>query len=166
MAEMVVEMKNTSHNLCSCHWSYHHNLYLVVLELQDTYSHGRKVVVASGTCTCLPCQVQLLTDGCEELRICLAQHGGHLSWHLVCFVTAGLCFWVLQNFTEVEQVLHVFETASTCEVWHGRKQHAGWQNNNKKWQGEYRGMIEDESERNKPNRDAAVTEGQWGGLVV
>lgn len=33
IAEMVVEMKNTSHNLCSCHWSYHHNLYLVVLEL-------------------------------------------------------------------------------------------------------------------------------------
>lgn len=40
------------------------------------YSYGRKVIAASGTCTSLSCQVQLLTDGCEELRICLAQHGG------------------------------------------------------------------------------------------
>lgn len=46
----------------------------------------------------LACQVQLLTDGCEELRICLAQRGGLvLALGLFChcralFVgEAGLC---------------------------------------------------------------------------
>lgn len=72
-----------------------------------------KVIVASGTCTHLSRQIQ--TDGCEELRICRAQHEGHLSWHSSCFVTVKLCFYILQNYTEAERVLCVFETVPTCE---------------------------------------------------
>lgn len=90
MAEMVVEMKNATHKLAPLNWRNPHSFYLIALELQDMFSYGRKVIAASGTCSCLPCQVQLLTDGCEELRICLAQHGGLvLALGLVCHCQAS-----------------------------------------------------------------------------
>lgn len=124
-------------------------------------SSGRKVIVASGTCTC---QVQLLTDGCEELRICLAQHGGLvLALGLFCHCQP-LFLGFLQDYTEVEQVLHIFETAFTCEVWHGRKQLAGWQNKKKNGRENIGECFNDASEMNKPQQGCSG--GLLGGLVV
>lgn len=51
----------------------------------------------------------MATDGYEELRICIAQHEGHLSWHSSCLLAVRLCFWVLQNCAKAKQILRVLE---------------------------------------------------------